>query len=93
MEVMFMPIIRNMRVEDVDAVARMVALDHDSEPEKGYSEAKEHTLDHLKIVPQHCFVVEDSDKQIIAAMVLHPREEYLKLKISTLKISSKTKKR
>lgn len=43
--------IRNMRVGDVEAVARMVALDHDPDPEKGYREAKQHTLDHLEIVP------------------------------------------
>lgn len=53
----------------------MVALDHDSDPEKGYREAREHTLDHLKIVPQHCYVVENDDEQIIGVMVLHPREE------------------
>ena len=65
--------IRIMRDEDVDMVARMVALDHDNDPEKGYREAREHTLDHLKIVPQHCYVVESDDKQILAAMVLHPQ--------------------
>ena len=27
--------IRNMRFEDVEIVARMVALDHDNDPEKG----------------------------------------------------------
>jgi len=53
----------------------MVALDHDSDPEKGYREAREHTLDHLKIVLQHCYVVENDEKQIIAAMVLHPQKE------------------
>ena len=67
--------IRNMKAEDVEMVARMVALDHDNDPEKGYKEAREHTLDHLRIVPQHCYVVESGDKQIIAAMVLHPRDE------------------
>jgi len=67
--------IRNMRVEDVETVAKMVALDHDNDPEKGYREAKEHTLDHLKIVPQHCYVVENDDEQVIAAMVLHPQDE------------------
>lgn len=49
-----------MRVEDVEMVAQMVALDHDNNWEKGYRDAKEHTLDHLKIVPQHCYVVENS---------------------------------
>jgi len=72
--------IRNMRVEDVEIMAKMVALDH-NDPEKGYREAGEHTLDHLKIVPQHCYVVEDDDKQIVAAMVLHPKTRFLKSKI------------
>ena len=71
--------IRNMRVEDVEIVAKMVALDHDDDPEKGYREAIEHTLDHLKIVPQHCYVVEDDDKQIVAAMVLHPKEKVFEI--------------
>jgi hypothetical protein len=43
--------IRNTRVEDVETMAEMVALDHDDDPEKGYREAREHTLDHLKIGP------------------------------------------
>jgi len=67
--------IRNMRVEDVETVANMVALDHDDNPDKGYKEAREHTLDHLKIVPQHCYVVENDDEQVIAPMVLHPQEK------------------
>ncbi len=71
--------IRNMRVEDVETVAKMVALDHDDDPEIGYREAREHTLDHLKIVPQHCYVVEDDDKQIVAAMVLHPQEKVFEI--------------
>jgi len=71
--------IRNMRVEDVETVARIVALDHDDAPEKGYKEARDHTLDHLKIVPQHCYVVENDDKQVIAAMVLHPQEEIFEI--------------
>jgi len=71
--------IRNMRVEDVETVAKMVALDHDNDPEKGYREAKEHTLDHLEIVPQHCYVVEDDDKQVIAAMVLHPQQKVFEI--------------
>lgn len=71
--------IRNMRVEDVEIVAKMVALDHDDDPEKGYREAREHTLDHLKIVPQHCYVVEDDDKQIVAAMVLHPQDKVFEI--------------
>jgi hypothetical protein len=79
MEVMLMFNIRNMRVEDVEIVARMVALDHDNNPEKGYKEAKEHTLDHLKIVPQHCYVVENDNKQIVAAMVLHPQNKVFEI--------------
>jgi hypothetical protein len=79
MEVMLMFNIRNMRVEDVEVVARMVALDHDNDPEKGYREAKEHTLDHLKIVPRHCYVVENGNKQIVAAMVLHPQEKVFEI--------------
>ncbi len=71
--------IRNMRVEDVETVAKMVALDHDDDPEKGYREAREHTLDHLKIVPQHCYVVEEDDKQIVAAMVLHPQDKVFEI--------------
>jgi hypothetical protein len=75
---MFMLKLRNMKAEDVEVVARMVALDHDADPEKGYREAKEHTLDHLKIVPQHCYVIED-DKQIVAVMVLHPQEKVFEI--------------
>jgi hypothetical protein len=67
--------IRVMRVEDVEAVARMDALDHGNDPEEGYKEARQHTLDHLEIVSQHCYVVEDCKGGIIAAMVLHPRKE------------------
>jgi hypothetical protein len=79
LEVRFDVSIRAMRVEDVEAVARMDALDHDRDPEKGYNEARQHTLDHLKIVPQHCYVVEDDKGSIIAAMVLHPREEVFEI--------------
>jgi len=32
-----------MRVEDVETVARMAALDYHNDPEKGYRKAKEHT--------------------------------------------------
>lgn len=71
--------IRNMRLEDVEVVARMDALDYDKDPEKGYKEAREHTLDHLKIVPKHCYVVENDNKQVIAAMVLHPRNEVFEI--------------
>ncbi|MFX0181440.1 MAG: hypothetical protein ACFE95_00050 [Candidatus Hodarchaeota archaeon] len=71
--------IHNMTIQDVEAVARMVALDHNEDPEKGYREAKEHTLDHLKIVPQHCYVVENEKEGIIAAMVLHPQKEIFEI--------------
>jgi hypothetical protein len=74
-----MPNIRAMRVEDVETVARMDALDHDHDPDKGYEEAKEHTLDHLEIVPENCYVVEDDEGSIIAAMVLHPRKEVFEI--------------
>ncbi len=70
--------IRNMRAEDIEAVARMVALDHDSELERGYREAKQHTLDHIEIVPRHCYVVE-KDGEIVAAMVLHPQEKVFEI--------------
>jgi hypothetical protein len=71
--------IRAMRAKDVEEVARMDAPDHDHDPEKGYREAKEHTLDHLKIVLGSCYVVEDSKGEIIAAMVLHPRKEVFEI--------------
>lgn len=71
--------IRNMKVEDVGIVAKMVALDHNKDPEKGYREAMEHTLDHLKIVQQHCYVVENDKKQVIAAMVIHPQDKVFEI--------------
>jgi DNA-directed RNA polymerase alpha subunit len=71
--------VHKMKIEDVEVVARMVALDHDVDPEKGYKEAKGHTLDHLEIVPQHCYVVENDNKQIVAVMVLHPQEKVFEI--------------
>jgi hypothetical protein len=68
-----------MRTEDVETVAKMVALDHNKDPEKGFKEARQHTRDHLEIVPQHCYVIENDDKQIIAAVVLHPRDEVFEI--------------
>jgi hypothetical protein len=68
-----------MRVEDVETVARMDALDYDSDSEKGYKQAKEHTLDHLKVVPEKCYVVEDDKGKVIGAMVLHPRKEVFEI--------------
>ncbi|MFX0013705.1 MAG: hypothetical protein ACFFB2_11230 [Promethearchaeota archaeon] len=59
----------------METVARMVALDHNEDPKQGYKEAKEHTLDHLKIVHQHCYVVENEENKIIATMILHPQKE------------------
>jgi len=63
----------------VETVARMAALDYHNDPEKGYRKAKEHTLDHLKIGSQHCYVVEDDDKQVIAVIVLHPQEKIFEI--------------
>jgi hypothetical protein len=80
-----------MRVEDVETVARMDALDHNRDPDKGYEEAKQHTLDHLEIVPQHCYVVEDSKASIIAAMVLHPRREVFEIEDFHVKDIQKNK--
>ena len=74
-----MPNIRAMRIEDVERVARMDALDHDHDPEKGYREAKQHTLEHLEIVPHHCYVIEDDKGGIIAAMVLHPKKDVFEI--------------
>lgn len=71
--------IRNMTFEDIETVARMVALDHDSNPEKGYKEARVHTLDHLKIVPRHCYLVEEDDRHIVAVMVLHPQDRIFEI--------------
>ncbi|MEM2912702.1 MAG: hypothetical protein QW146_09390 [Candidatus Bathyarchaeia archaeon] len=72
--------IRNMKMSDVEKVAELVALDHNAtDYEKGYNEAKQHTLDHLKIVPQHCYVIETEDNQIVAVMVLHPQEKVFEI--------------
>ena len=71
--------IRNMKVEDVEIVAKMVALDYNSNLKEGYREAREHALGHLKIVPQHCYIVENDDKQVIATMILHPQEKIFEI--------------
>jgi hypothetical protein len=68
-----------MKVEDVETVARMVALDHSSDYEEGFRTAYAHALDHLKIVPKHCYVVENEDRGIVATMVLHPQEEVFEI--------------
>jgi len=71
--------IRNMKVDDVNKVAELVALDHDADEEKGYREARQHTLDHLETVSKHCYVVETDNKQIIAVMVLHPQDRIFEI--------------
>lgn len=68
-----------MKVEDVKTVAEMVALDHNTDPKIGCEEAKQHTLDHLRVVPQHCYVIENNHKEIIAAMVLHHQEKVFEI--------------
>jgi len=83
--------IRAMRVEDVESVARMDALDHNRDEEKGYREAKQHTLDHLEIVPQHCYVVEDNEGRIVAAMVLHPGKKVFEVEDFHVKNIQKNK--
>jgi hypothetical protein len=67
-----------MKNDDVETVARIVALDHSNDYEEGFKIAYEHTMDHLKIVPEHCYVVEKAG-EIVAAMVLHPREEVFEI--------------
>jgi len=71
--------IRHMKVNDVKEIAELVALDHDPDREKGFIEAKQHTLDHLKIVPQHCYVVEADNDEIIGVMVLHPQDKIFEI--------------
>lgn len=71
--------IRYMKVNDVDEIAEMVALDHDANREKGLVEARQHTLDHLKIVSQHCYVVEADNNEIIGVMVLHPQDKIFEI--------------
>ena len=83
--------IRAMRLEDVETVARMDSLDHNRDAEKGYTEAKEHTLDHLEIVPEHCYVVEDDRGNVIGAMVLHPRKEAFEIEDFHVKDIQKNK--
>jgi len=63
----------------MEAVARMVALDHKDDPRRGYREAGEHTPNHLKIVFQHCFVVENDDEKIIAVTVMHPQNDLFEI--------------
>lgn len=68
-----------MKAEDVEITAQMVALDYDNDHEKGFREAKEHALGHLEVVPQHCYIVEDENKQIIGTMILHPQEKIFEI--------------
>ncbi|KPV62978.1 MAG: hypothetical protein AOA65_1531 [Candidatus Bathyarchaeota archaeon BA1] len=42
-------------------------------------EAKQHTLDHLKIVPKHCYVVKADNNGIIGVMVLHLQEKIFEI--------------
>jgi hypothetical protein len=63
-----------MKAEDVETVAKIVAQDHSNDYKEGFRIAYEHTMDHLKIVPEHCYVVEKAG-EIVAVMVLHPRED------------------
>jgi len=53
-------------------------------------EAREHTLGHLKIVPQHCYVVEDTN-QIIAVMVLHRQDKIFEIEDFHVKQIQKNK--
>ena len=71
--------IRYMKANDVDKVAKIVALDHDADPKKGFREARQHTLDHLKIVPKNCYIVETDNNEIIGVMVLHPQDKIFEI--------------
>jgi hypothetical protein len=81
-----------MKMSDVNAVAKLVALDHNAEDyEKGHREAKPHTIDHLEIVPQHCHVVEAEDGEIVAVMILHPQEKIFEIEDFHVKQIEKNK--
>lgn len=71
--------IRNMRVEDMETMAKMVALGHNDYLEKVLRKARKHMLGRTKIVPQHCYVMENDEKQVVAAMVLHPQDEVFEI--------------
>lgn len=83
--------IRSMKVEDVETVAKLVALDHSDDYREGFRVAYEHTRDHLKIVPEHCYVVEKAG-EIVAAMVLHPREDVFEIEDFHVKEVQQNKK-
>jgi len=84
--------IRYMKVNDVDKAAEIVALDHDVNQEKGFIEAKQHTLDHLKIVPKHCYIVEADNNEIIGVMVLHPQDKIFEIEDFHIKQIQQNKK-
>jgi hypothetical protein len=54
-------------------------LDHDSDADKGYREARQHTPDHLDIVPVHCYVVENDYGGIVGALVLHLQQKVFEI--------------
>jgi len=84
--------IRYMKVNDVDKIAEIVALNHDRDWEKGFTEARQHTLDHLKIVPQHCYVAEADNNEIIGVMVLHPQDKVFEIEDFHVKQIQQNKK-
>ena len=62
-----------MKNEDIQIVAKMVALDYNKNYEKGYTEALEHASDHLNDVPDYCYVAQKNG-QIVGTMILHPQK-------------------
>lgn len=82
---------RNMKFEDVETVAKLVALDHSGGYGEGFRIAYEHTIEHLKVVPEHCYVVEKAG-EIVAVMVLHPREEVFEIEDFHVKEIQQNKK-
>lgn len=43
-------------------------------------------------MPQHCYVVENADKQIVAVMVLHPQEKVFEIEDFHVKEIQRNKK-
>jgi len=70
--------VRNMKMKDLDKVARLLAIDYSLDLEKGFIEALKHTKEHLEIVPQHCFVAE-ADNEVVGVLILHPQKEILEI--------------
>lgn len=70
--------VRRMREKDLDKVARMLAEDFDADFNKGFREAREHTEDHLKAMPEHCYVVE-KDSEVVGTLVLHPQDRVFEI--------------